>query len=110
MNFADIFYPGLVICGLLLLMLLVSVLSSYIWLRHVDSRYRTCPECGKKGVGSVVETNVIEAATHIDHKGRRPKRVTVSTHEDVYHCEACDHRWTVNFKEEQRQEMAVGEG
>lgn len=106
MTFNDVFYPGLLICGLVVAMLLVSLVSSYIWLRHVDSRYRKCPNCHKSGVGTVVETQLLTSSSHIDHKGRRPARVTVETHEDQYQCEACDHRWTVNFQEKKRQELA----
>lgn len=106
MTAADIFYPSLIICGLLLAMLAISAVSSYFWLRHVDARYRKCPNCERKGVGDVVATNVVNSQTRIDRKGRRAARVTVETHEDQYLCSACDHRWTVRFKSEQRQEMA----
>lgn len=105
MNLDGIIYPGLVVCMLLAIMLIMAVGSSYLWLRHVDGSYRKCPSCGKAGAGYVLETNLLNSQTHVDHKGRAPARVTKETFEDLYECEHCKHQWKVKFQKTDRKDL-----
>ncbi|MDX1522869.1 MAG: hypothetical protein R3264_14675 [Anaerolineae bacterium] len=97
-----ILFPGLLVCGFLGIMFLVALGSSFLWLRYVDGRYRRCPECGRKGAGYVVETELVDSRSHIDFKGRSRTRVTVETHNDHYQCEHCQHMWTAKFQKTDR--------
>lgn len=98
-------YLGLLVCGLLSIMFLVALGSSFLWLRHVDARYRQCPECEQKGTGYVVETMLVDTKSHLDFKGRSRTRVTVETHKDHYRCEQCGHMWTATFRQTSRAVM-----
>lgn len=98
MNLEGIFYPALLMCLLLGIMVAAILGSTLYWMRHVDNEYRKCPQCGKKGAGYVVHSEVIESKSYIDHKAWRRKQIKLEKIEDHYECENCQHTWTIMFE------------
>ena len=103
MNVNDIFYPGLIICGLLIVGGLV-IFATTSWLFKVtDGRLRRCPNCERKGAGYITHTDTIESNSHMDFKGRTAVRVTNEAFEDHYECEHCGHTWMIPFSRTTRE-------
>lgn len=101
MGWLDIFYPSLLICGMVGIVFLVSVVSSYLWLTWVNKQATKCPECGKTGAGELIESKEINSRIRTEWRTRkslfrqdtRPIRVKEETHEDHYKCQYCGHQW-----------------
>ena len=100
MDWLDVFFPSLIVCGIFAIMLAVAIGCSYLWLVWLGKRATKCPECGKMGAGELVESEVIDSKSHLDWKGRSgtsqqasPLRVTEETYEDHFECRYCGHRW-----------------
>ena len=102
MNLDAIFYPGLLMCGFMILALLAIFGSILYWMRHADAQYRKCPECGQLGAGYIVNSELVDSQSHIDHKSWRRKKIIVENIEDQYECEHCKHNWTVDFQRASR--------
>ena len=105
MDINAIFYPSLLICGLLGIALLVILGSTIYWMRHADGEYRQCPECGKQGTGYIVDTNLLDSQSHVDHKSGSGKLIILETFEDRYQCEECNHEWTAVFEKATRKSV-----
>lgn len=100
MDWLDVVFPSLIVCGIFAIMLAVAIGCSYLWLAWLGKRATKCPECGKTGAGELVESEVIDSKSHLDWKGRSgtsqqasPLRVTEETYEDHFECRYCGHRW-----------------
>jgi transposase len=104
MNWEDLFYPGLLMCLLLGIMVAAIFVSVTFWMRQVDNEYRKCPQCGEKGAGYIARSDVIESKSYVDHKAWRRKQITLEKIEDHYQCEKCGHTWTVLFEHATRSE------
>ena len=101
MNWADVVFPSLIMCGLFAIILVVGIGSSYFWLTWLNKRATKCPECGKTGAGELVESKLIESTSRLERKTRsgaflqnaKSVRVTEETCEDHFECRYCGHRW-----------------
>jgi len=113
---ADFVYPLGVICGLFGVFILAQIVIAYIWLRWLNAKATTCPECGHKGAGELLDSDVIDSTEYVQWRdvrsffGRRAgkrRRVEVSdkTYEDHFECRYCGHRWTSTTQE--RKESPV---
>lgn len=103
MNVNDIFYPGLIICGLLALGAIVAIATTS-WLFNVtDGRLRQCPNCNAKGAGYITESDPIETRTTVEFKKRVAYLVTRESFEDHYECEKCGHNWMIPFTRTNRE-------
>ena len=114
MEWYDVMYPSLVICGLFGLIFLVGIGFSYLWLVWVGKEATKCPECGKRGAGELVESKEIRSRVYTEWKDtpqsifrRDPNRrqliqVTEKTYEDHFECEHCGCRWTKTAQERKR--------
>lgn len=92
-------YPLLLI-AVFMGFLLVSVgLSIYLWLRHLDKTFRTCPECTIRGAGEIKEVVEIERSSEIDYNRDWPRLIVTKHFEDHYACNSCGHTWTRRFHE-----------
>jgi DNA-directed RNA polymerase subunit RPC12/RpoP len=107
---ANFVFPVLLLCGFFGIILLVGIGSTYLWLVWLDKEATKCPECGEKGAGELVETEVIQSRVYTEWKdawgifGRDPSRrqlmqVTEKTYEDHFECEYCGHQWTTTARE-----------
>jgi transcription elongation factor Elf1 len=105
MEWLDVLYPFLMMCGFSGLMLLVGIGSSYLWLVWWGKEATKCPECGKRGAGELVESKVTRSRVYTEWRDRwgifgrdASKRqliqVTEKTYEDHFKCEHCGYRWT----------------
>ena len=102
MNWHDVLFPTLIVCGLFGLILLVGIGFSYLWLVWLNKQTAKCPECGKTRAGELIESKVISSRTHTEQKTVqgifRQKvslvQVTEETYEDHFECQYCGHRWT----------------
>ena len=81
---------------------------------------RPCPECGRRGAGELVESQVINSKVHTEWRnarsifrrnstGRELVRVTESTYEDHFECQYCGHQWTKTAQERKRQSSRENE-
>jgi len=101
MNWADVVFPSLIMCGLFAIILVVGIGSSYLWLTWLNKRATKCPECGKTGAGELVESKLIDSRSRLERKTHgsifrqraRPIRVTEEVFEDHFECQYCGHRW-----------------
>lgn len=109
MDVNAIFYTGLLVCGFVVLIIVVISGSIFFWFRHVDNRYRQCPECGELGTGYVVDSEVVSSRSFIDHKGWKRKQINLETIKDTYECEHCKHTWTVEFEQAHRTVLKTPE-
>jgi len=105
MNFLDVILPILPVCGLLILVLLAGIALNYLWLKLMLRNINTCPECGAKGAGEFVDTQVIVLSNSVDHRGRKPVRIKEEKVTDHYECEVCKHNWTRSFVRKERVRM-----
>lgn len=110
---ADLIYPLGLICGMLGIFILAQIVISYIWLRWLGAKVTTCPECGRKRAGELVESNEIENKSYIQWKDARDffgrgsskrQRIQISekTYEDHFECRYCGHQWTTTAQEKTR--------
>jgi DNA-directed RNA polymerase subunit RPC12/RpoP len=100
MDWADVFFPSLIVCGIFGIMLAVAIGCSYLWLMWLNKRATKCPECGKTEAGELVEDKLIESKSHLEWKTHgsasrdpSPLRVTEETYEEHFECRYCGHRW-----------------
>ncbi len=100
MNWADILFPSLIVCGIFAIMLAVAIGCSYLWLLQLNKRATKCPKCGKPGAGELLDSEVIDSKSHMDWKTRsgtfresNPIRVTEEIYKDHFECRYCGHRW-----------------
>lgn len=112
MGWSEVLFPSLVVCGFLGTILVVGIGASYLWLVWLNKQTTTCPKCGKKGAGRLVESKVIDAKTHLEgaaglpsdeewrthtsglHQDAKAVRIIEETYEDHFECQHCGYRWT----------------
>jgi hypothetical protein len=107
---SEAFYPVLLVCGLVGLMLLVGVVASYLWLVALDAQGRKCPNCGKRAAGKHLSSEIMDTTSHTTWTRprafglSRPRllEVTEKNYEDQYECRYCGHKWTKTGKETSR--------
>ena len=113
---ADFVYPLGVICGLFGIFVLAQVVITYIWLRWFSAKATRCPECGRKGAGALLHSEVVDSKEYVQWKNARSffglgtgkrQRVEISnkTYEDHFECQYCGHQWTRTAQE--RKESPV---
>ncbi len=113
----DVFFPLMLVCGFFGIIILVGIVFSYLWLRWLNAQMTKCPECGRKGAGELVNTDVINAKSYTvwkdarnvlgwDASRRRRVRVTENTYEDSFRCQFCGHQWVMTAQE--KKESPVG--
>ena len=110
MEWLDVIFPSLIVCGIFAIMLAVGIGFSYVWLVWLNKRATTCPACGKTGAGELVESEVIDSSAHLEWKTHSsrflqnagPVRVTEKTYEDHFKCRYCGHQWTETAQEKKR--------
>ena len=95
----NIFYPIFVFCGLAVAIVLISVALTVLFL---DRHIRTCPECRRRGVGYIVNTETVESNTHFDYRGGQGAKVKKEHLVDHYKCEHCGYQWTRTIKRKER--------
>ena len=105
MDTIGLLYLSLMICGMFVIMLVISLAASSIWLRSVEGNLRQCPNCKKKGAGEIEEVDVLESETHMDFKGVYPTRKTMERLLDHYQCTHCGHEWTREFSRTKRERV-----
>jgi hypothetical protein len=112
-SWIQVFAPIVVICTIFALLVLFGIWVTYLGLREWDRRKRACPNCGRKGSGDVIESDVISTRSYVDTRqvgkaklGRSTTwgaiRVTETQYEDLYQCSICGHRWTRESAEVER--------
>ena len=95
------------------IMILVGIVSSYLFLVWLGKEMTKCPECGKRGAGELVESKVINSRVYTEWKQarslfnrgpsqRQPIQMTKETYEDHFKCEYCGHQWTKTGQERKR--------
>lgn len=105
MGWYDVLFPALVVCGSFGIIFLVGIVFSYLWLVWLDKEATKCPECGKRGAGELVESEMIHSRVSTEWRdthgifGRGASRrqliqVTEETYEDHFECKYCGHQWT----------------
>jgi hypothetical protein len=104
-DLAAIFYPSLVICGLVSIIIGSGIIFSYIWLKIVHKRLTRCPACQQPDAAELLETAVIDSRAYMDYKHNPPLRVTEKTHEDRYKCRFCGHEWGATFKQTEKAQV-----
>jgi ribosomal protein L37AE/L43A len=96
-------FPLAILCGLIGILVLVGIFISYLSLRWFYSEISKCPECGRRGAGEFLGSEVVESTSSMEHRntlslfgGNPSQRVRISetTHEERYRCEYCGHEWT----------------
>lgn len=105
MDFLDVTFTILPMCGLLILVLLMGIVLNYFWLKLMLRNIRACPECGAKSAGEIMDTQEIILSNHVDHKGRKPVRIKETKIIDNYKCTVCEHTWTRSFNRKDRIKM-----
>jgi DNA-directed RNA polymerase subunit RPC12/RpoP len=101
----NIFLLLLLVCGALGIVLVVTIVFSYLWLRYVDAEVRKCPQCQSKGAAEVLEYELVDSRNYVDsaaaqklpRKFRRrvkPIRVEEKKYQVDYKCKHCGHEWT----------------
>ncbi len=110
MEWPDILFPSLIVCGLFGVILVVGIGCSYLGLVWLNRRATKCPECGRVGAGELVESQVVDTKVYTDWKGaggifargsgwRKPARVVERTYEDRLECKYCGHQWVVTAQQ-----------
>jgi transcription elongation factor Elf1 len=102
MDFLEILFPILPMCGLLLLVLFIGVAVNYFWLKFMYRRILACPECNAKGAGEVIDTQEVILSNKVDYKLRKPVRIKETKITDHYQCKVCGHSWTRSFTQKER--------
>jgi hypothetical protein len=105
MDFIDVIVPILPMCGLLILVMAIGIGFNYLWLKFILRRINTCPECGTRGSGTIIDTQEIILSNHVDHRGRKPVRIKEVKVVDHYQCETCNHTWERSFVQKDRVRM-----
>jgi hypothetical protein len=105
MDFLDVLFPILPVCGLLIIVLLIGVGINYFWLKLMLRNIRACPECNAKAAGELVDTQEIVISNNVDYKRRKPIRIKETKVIDSYKCEFCQHTWTRTFSKKDRIKM-----
>ena len=65
---ANYVYPVLLACGLFSIILVVGIGFSYLWLVWVGKEATKCPDCGERGAGELVESEMIYLKVHTEWK------------------------------------------
>jgi len=113
MGWYDALFPSSVVCGLLGIILLVGIGFSYLWLVWLGKEATKCPECGRRGAGELVKSEVIHSRVYTEWKDTRSIfardssrrqliQVTEKTYEDHFECQSCGHQWTKTAQEKKR--------
>lgn len=105
---ADIFFPILLVCGFFGVLILFGILMSYVSLRWLHSEMTKCPECGRRGAGEFLDSEVVDSKTYIERGSATTRffgdagkqvRITEQTYAEHYRCEHCGHEWTRSAQE-----------
>jgi hypothetical protein len=105
MEFLNVIFPILPMCGLLILILLLGIVLNYFWLKYMLRNIRVCPECKTKGTSELKETDEIILSNSVDRRGRKPVRIKETKFIDHYECSACGHSWVRSFIQKDRIRM-----
>ncbi|MCA9996400.1 MAG: hypothetical protein KDE56_11665 [Anaerolineales bacterium] len=92
-------YPLLLIVVFVGLLLVSVAVSIYLWLRHLDKVFRTCPACTVRGAGEIKDVVEIERTSEVDYNRDFPRLIVTTHFEDHYACNSCGHAWTRTFHE-----------
>jgi rubredoxin len=84
-------------CILAILVLLLGIVSGYFILNRTVRRFWTCPECGRKASGEIIDTEETILSNKVDYQLRNPTRIKVVQITDHYQCKVCKHTWTRSF-------------
>ena len=105
MDWFEALFPGLLVCGLFGVIVLVGIGFSYLWLVWLGGQAIKCPECGKRGAGELVESKVTDLRVYakrgsrpsiFDKSAQRPQiQMTEKRYEDRFVCQYCGHRWVI---------------
>ena len=98
----DYFYPFLALCGFLLVFFIILAITMGLWFRYVDNEVRRCQECGRRGTGYIIQTEVIKSTSRLEKKGFRNYRIREEHLVDTYQCSYCHHEWTRTLNHETR--------
>ena len=101
MNLTDILYFGLVFLIILAFFAILWLIGGYLLAWDVDRKYRTCPNCKRKGTGFIIETESELISSQINRDKLTPLRIQREKVTDQYQCEACQHTWTKTFEREE---------
>ena len=112
MEWYNLVFPVLLLCGLFGVIILVGIGFSYLWLVWLGKEATKCPECDERGAGELVESKVIHSRVYTEWKDtsmfsrdprrRQPIQVTEKTYEDHFKCKYCGHKWTTTAQERKR--------
>jgi hypothetical protein len=121
MDFGATLYPLFLVCGLFGLIIAVGIGASYFWLLFLDARARTCPHCGQRGGGNIVESEIVDSRTYTEVRhsqgfsgagvdASQLVRISEKTYIDHYECQACRHKWTKTAQEKKRDPGKAAKG
>jgi hypothetical protein len=96
-------FPLAIVCGIFGIFILIGIFISYLSLRWFYSEIAKCPDCGRRGAGEFLDSELLESNTRVEHRntmslfGGNPTqrvRITETKHEEHYRCLHCGHEWT----------------
>jgi len=112
---AEILFPTLLVLIFFGIIVLTGIVFSYLWLRWLHAEATKCPECGRRGGGELVESDVTASKTYTEWKeaqrlfgqyaNRQRIRVTEKTYEDQFECQHCGHQWTQTAQERKQSRV-----
>jgi hypothetical protein len=113
MEWLDVLFPSLMVCGLFGVVFLVAIGFSYLGLVLLHKEMTKCPQCGRRGAGDLVEREEVASEVRTEWKDPRGRfgrdrgqrqlvQVTQKTYEEHFECQHCEHRWTRTTQETQR--------
>ena len=105
MTLIDFFYFALVLLVILVIFAVIWMIGGFLLARSVDRDYRACPECKRKGAGTIIDTEIELLGTQIDRSRLTPFRVKREKVSDQFQCEYCQHTWVKSFEREDRTPM-----
>ena len=77
-------------------------ICGYIIFRFFDRKLRACPDCKRKAVGFITDTEIERLGTEVDHSGKEPVRVKSEKVIDHYECKHCGHIWMRTYERKER--------
>jgi hypothetical protein len=95
-------FPLLLVCGIFSVIILMGIGISYLSLRWFYAEINKCPECGRRGAGEFLDSEVVNTNARIETKNTSMRfggstaqrvRITETTHKERYRCENCGHEW-----------------
>lgn len=105
MKALDFIIPLLPVCGLFILVLLLGIGINILWLRSIYRKIWTCPNCGAKEGGEIIDTQKIVLSNHMDYRSRKAVRIKETKTIDTYQCGTCQHTWERSFMTKERVRM-----